>query len=195
MKHSKNDEKNKYNKDIEDYIKSLKNTSSKYGNKSKQVAACYNTLGVAYQEAGDSLNALENKLKSLKLRESLYKNESDNEELAESNYNVSIAYRSLGDSKLATSHAKKAHEIRTKLVKKNNNYKSQYLVFKSLSCLGEAYQLSGVNKKALDNYLKALDLLKSLDNNDNEKTNNELVICYTNVGNAYHSLGYYNQIG
>ena len=127
-KDSLNSDSKELKKSIEFYTQSYEMFNRIYGNKHSIIATILNSLGNVYELIGDLDKALNFYLKSLEIREVLYKNEI-HPDLAKSFNDIGNIYEKLNDSNKSLIYFFKAYEIWKKISEDNLIYNKDYVRF------------------------------------------------------------------
>lgn len=214
---------NNYSKALKYYEKALKiwlkilkgkpdNKFYSYNSTEKRnLAACYNNIGIIYKSQCDSQKALEFFEQSLRIRLELFGY--DHPEVAESYNNIGTVYQEQGNFGKALSNFNESLRIRLKFSKENHPEiaRTYYNIGTIYSFQGECHQALRYHEKALGIrlhvygeydinvaasyfqigriYLSQGDYMKALEYNEKVLTSQRENIDNPIVANSYNSLG------
>ena len=167
-----------YNKALDYYNRGFRNALMKYGEKSSDVAACYNNIGVIYNSQGNYVKALDYFDKALSIQMSVFGK--NHPKVATCYNNLGSIYSSQGDYVKASEYYKKSLSVRLSVY--GDNHPDVATCYNNI---GLNYYSQGDYVKALEYYNKALSILLSVfgDNHPN------VADCYSNLGLNYFSQG------
>ena len=163
----------------------------------KDLAACYNSIGNCFYGQGNFQKAIENMLKALNYYEEMHKNASNPIEIYDSQRgicaslsNIGCVHIEMGNYKSALEYHYKALKIyfeisKSKIEKEKTFGKGG--ISKCYNNIGNVYDYQGKFKLALEYYKKSLKIKKEL--NDIRG----ICLSYNNIGNIYGQIGEYAQ--
>lgn len=146
--------------------------AKKYGNPS-EIANAYNITGNIYEQSNKNELATESYTKALKISSSA----KDKKEMLSSYLHLGINYKKTNKTTEALFNLLEAMKI-------SEEIKDSSVIFTTCINLGSMYERTKDHHKAMECYKKALYIVKS----DKNKDEDDLAICYFKIGKLFQSL-------
>ena len=192
-------DKDDYDKALENYEKALSIRLQVFGEEHPLVAQSYHNLGSAWKAKGDCDKAMENYEKALSIRLQVF---GENHPDVAKSYNfLESIWRFKGDYDKAMEYYEKARAVYNRIAEENSlsdaKKENDLAVAEKCKQLGGSLYEKGVYRESYWNYIRAIDLYRSIYGEDDCDVANcyegILKVCHK-IGNSEMALEYYEKL-